>query len=447
MTHTESLGTRTISKVRWRLIPFLLICYIINAIDRGNLSFAALTMNSELNISASAYGALSSIFFIPYFFFEVPSNILLHRFGTRKWIARIMTSWGIVTCATMFSNSYGYISFMRFLLGMMEAGFFPGVMYYFTIWFPQRERAKVIAFFMMALPLSGFISSPISGWILDNVNWLGLSGWRWLFFLQGIPAILFGIITWFYLTDHPLQAKWLSSEEKAWLNTEMERENATKRGSGKKHVKFKEMFSDMRVWRIGFIYLFMAMSAGIMFTWTALIIKEFTKLSNTGVGLLGMIPSLFAMIAMPLWAWHSDKTGERKMHSVISMAVCLAGALIVALPANPVIKMAGIVLIQVGSTSMMGPFWTIPTLFLTGSSAAIGVAVINSCNSFGGFFASLASGFIQSRFGFTGILLFMCVCYTLAIYLTATLPLKQLKRESTVNANDTLKKSKSFQES
>lgn len=163
MTHTESVGTRTISKVRWRLIPFLLVCYIINAIDRGNLSFAALTMNSELNISASAYGALSSIFFIPYFLFEVPSNILLHRFGARKWIARIMVTWGIVTCATMFSNSFGYIAAMRFLLGMMEAGFFPGVMFYFTLWFPQRDRAKVVAFFMLALPLAGFFSAPVSG--------------------------------------------------------------------------------------------------------------------------------------------------------------------------------------------------------------------------------------------------------------------------------------------
>ncbi len=425
MTQAELLGTRTISKVRWRLIPFLLVCYIINAIDRGNLSFAALTMNNELNISPSAFGALSSVFFIPYFFFEVPSNMLLHRFGARKWIARIMVSWGLVTCATMFSNGFTYIATMRFLLGMMEAGFFPGVMFYFTLWFPQRERGKVVALFMLALPLAGFISAPISGWILDNLNWMGLSGWRWLFFLEGLPAILLGVMTWFYLTDFPQQAKWLSNKEKNWLITEMDRENATKTGGGKKHVKFREMFTDMRVWRIGIIYLFMAMSAATMFTWTALIIKDFAKVSNTGVGLLGMIPNLFAMVIMPLWAWHSDRTGERKMHAVTSMAVCLAGALIVAFTGSPVTKMGGLVLIQIGSTSMMGPFWAIPTLFLTGASAAVGTAVINSCNSFGGFFAAFISGFIQTRFGFTGLLLFMCICYTLSIFLTATLPLKQ----------------------
>ncbi len=434
MSQAELLGLRTISKIKWRLIPFLFVLYIINAMDRGNLSYAALTMNRELNISPAAFGALSSIFFIPYFLFEVPSNILLHRFGARKWIARIMVSWGIVTSAAMFSNKFAHIATVRFFLGMMEAGFFPGVLFYFTIWFPQRERGKVIAFFMMALPVSGFISSPFSGWILDNVNWLSLSGWRWLFFLEGLPAILFGIITWFFLTDHPHQAKWLSYEEKTWLITEMERENAAKSGGGKKHVKFKEMFTDTRVWRIGVIYLFMAMAAATMFTWTALIIKDFAKVSNTGVGLLGMIPNLFAMIAMPLWAWHSDKTGERKMHSATSMVVCFAGALIVALSASPVIKMAGMVLIQVGSTSMMGPFWTIPTLFLTGASAAIGTAVINSCNSFGGFFAAFISGFIKARFGFTGVLLFISACYILSIYLTATLPLNQQKKakESTI---------------
>jgi ACS family tartrate transporter-like MFS transporter len=300
-------------------------------------------------------------------------------------------------------------------------------MFYFTLWFPQRERAKVIAFFMLALPVSTFFSSPISGWILDNLNWMGLSGWRWLFFLEGLPAVLFGAITWFYLTDSPKDAKWLSNDEKQWLITEMERENANKSGSGKKHIKFRVMFSDRRVWRVAVIYLFMSMSAAIMAAWGAIIIKDFAKVSNTQVGLLGMLPPMFAIIVMPLWAWHSDKTGERKIHAVISLVVAFTGVTMTAIGSSPVIKMIGLVFFWVGSTSVMGPFWTIPTLFLTGASAAIGTAVINSCNAFGGFFATFISGFIQSEYGFTGMLLFVCMCYLAAILMTATLPLKHQK--------------------
>lgn len=425
MSQAESPGANAIRKIKWRLLPFLFVLYIINIMDRGNLSYAALTMNSELRISAAEFGALYSIFFIPYLIFEVPSNVLLHRFGARKWIARIMITWGLVTCASMFSGSFKYIATMRFLLGMMEAGFFPGILFYFTLWFPQNERGKVIALFMMALPASGFIVSPISGWIIDNVNWLGYSGWRWLFFLEGAPAIIFGILTWVYLDNSPRQAQWLTDAEKDWIITALAKEDAVKSGGGRSHPKFREMFADGRVWRIGVIYFSLAMSAGTMAAWTAIIIKDFAKVSNTGVGLLGMIPSLFALIAMPLWAWHSDKTGERKVHTIISISVSFLGALLAALAASPVLKMTGLVLIYVGSNSMMGPFWAIPTLYLAGASAAVGTAVINSCNSLGAFIATFISGFLQTRYGFSGILLFASMGYLLGIILTATLPLKR----------------------
>lgn len=382
-------------------------------------------MNKELGITPMAFGALSAAFFIPYFFCEVPSNMLLTRFGAGKWISRIMVTWGIVTSLAVFAQNFWHIYAVRFLLGAMEAGFFPGVIFYFTLWFPTKERAKVIAFFMMAMPFTYFISGPISGFILDSIHWLGLSGWRWLFFLEGLPAVIFGIVCWFYLTPKPNDAKWLTEEEKTWLIAELEKGNATKSGGGRRHVKFKEMFSDSRVWRIGIVYMTIGMAPAAMGLWTPTIIKDFANLSNTSVGLLSAIPYFLAIFAMPLWSWHSDKTGERKYHAVASYSVALLGALIAAFGTSPAIKMVGLVILWTGNYSGVGPFWTIPTLFLAESSAAIGTAVINSCNSFGGFFTSYITGYLKGAFGPNGVLLFVCAAYIIGILLLISLPLNK----------------------
>jgi len=435
MNPVEAIGVRTMSKIKWRLIPFVLILYIINYIDRSNIGFAALTMNKELAISASAFGALSAVFFVPYFFCEVPSNLLLHRYGARKWIARIMVTWGIVTTLAMFAQNYWHIYAVRFFLGMMEAGFFPGILFYFTLWFPQKERAKVVALFMLAMPASNFIAAPISGWILDSIHWLGLGGWRWLFFWEGVPAVILGIITWFFLTNSPDEAKWLTAEEKKWLITKLEQENTTKSGGGTRHVKFMEMFSDLRVWRIGIIYMVFAMASNALMMWNAIIIKDFAQVSNTTVGFLSMVPSLFGMIAMPLWAMHSDKTGERKYHVIIAISVATIGALLTVFGPNPTVKLIGLVINSIGSLSALGPFWTIPTLFLAGASAAIGTAVINSCNSLGGFFTGYITGYLKGAFGSNGVLLFVCLCYIVGMVILATMPLKKEEGQQVKSMN------------
>ncbi|HVN97095.1 MAG TPA: MFS transporter [Syntrophorhabdaceae bacterium] len=418
----DAIGRRTIRRVKWRLLPFICVLYFINMIDRSTVSYAALTMNKELGISMVAFGMLTSIFALPYFLCEVPSNMLLNRYGARRWIARIMITWGIVTSLAMWAQNYWHIAAVRFLLGMMEAGFLPGIMFYLTVWLPQRERAWAIAMFSLALPLNTLVGSPVSGLVLDHVHWFGYSGWRWLFVFDGVPAVILGIFALFYLTDRPSEAGWLSEEEKNWLTEEIKKEDAKKREA--RRVKITEIFSSLRTWKIGIVYLFMSLAGAGMGYFLPMVIKEFSKVSNTSVGLLMMIPAIVGGVFMVTWSWHSDRTMERKYHAVIAMGLGIIGLLMASMVPSPVIKMMGITLGMMALFGVVGPFWAIPSLYLAGTSAAVGMAIISSCNALGQFLGGFCNGYLM-KVGGNAVLAFSGACYVISMIVLLTLHIRR----------------------
>ncbi|MGW6299624.1 MFS transporter [Peribacillus butanolivorans] len=410
----SELGARTIKKVSRRIIPYIFVLYIIAFLDRVNIGYAALEMNKDLGLTASTLGLISGIFFIGYFLFEVPSNMLMHRIGARKWIGRIMITWGIVVILTAWVQNANHLYILRFLLGVAEAGFFPGVLLYITYWFRGKERARAVALFMTALTVSNIIGAPVTTWIIDNINWGGMAGWRWIFVLEGIPAVILGITTIFYLTDRPEQAKWLTKEEKGWLISEIEKENQGKEIG--KHSSLKKIFGSSRIWRLSFIYLTLVTGLyGIGF-WMPTIIKSFSNiLTNTQVGLITMIPYIFGGIAMVWWARRSDRTGERKMHAAIPPLVGAIGLMGCGLTTDPILSIIMMSVATVGIYSIFGPFWAIPSLFLTELEAAVGIALISSVGNLGGFIGPYVIGYVQDTTGsvemglyFISIVLFIC---------------------------------------
>src|SRR6201991_667796 len=307
----SELETSTIRAISWRLIPFLVLAYFFSYLDRVNLGFAALTMNAELRFSPTIFAWGAGIFFIGYFIFEVPSNLALEKFGASKWIARIMETWGIISALMATGSGEWSFYILRFLLGVAEAGFFPGIILYLTYWYPAEYRARFLAAFAIAVPLSTVIGAPISGLLLGLDGVMGLKGWQWLFILEGIPSVLLGIVTWFYLTDRPEKADWLSAEQKAWLKTRLDSELAAKQAV--KHLSLGEALSSPKVLALSAIYFgFVGALYGMQF-WLPQIVKAF-GLTNAQTGFVTAIPYLFGTIAMILWARHSDATRERVIH-------------------------------------------------------------------------------------------------------------------------------------
>ena len=416
---------RTLRKVRARIIPFLFILYVVAFLDRVNVGFAALTMNKELAITSQQFGFLAGIFFLGYFFFEIPSNLLLHKLGARLWIARILVSWGLVSLCTGFAQTAMHIYIVRFLLGIAEAGFFPGMILYLTYWFRQREQAQAVALFMAALPVSNVIGAPVSGWILDHVHWLGVSSWRWLLVLEAIPAMVLGVATWFLLPNRPEEAGFLQRDEKDWLRNELARE-----ADQRPPISAGRALASGRVWHLAAIYFALVVGLYVMSFWLPQVVKGMsTHYSNTMVGVLVMIPHVLGLAVMLLVSRNSDRTGERRFHVAVP-AIAAAGALFtVNLVHSPAISIALLTVMAAGIYSFLGPFWALPNQFLTGYAAASGIALINSVGNLGGFVGPYAIGSLTRWTGsmFWG-LAFAGVSLVLAALLVICLPRKQYER-------------------
>ena len=411
-----SLERATMRKVAWRLVPFICLLYFIAFIDRVNIGFAALTMNKDLGFSSAVFGFGAGIFFFGYFLFEVPSNIILDKVGARIWIARVMITWGIISGAFAFvQGEYSFYT-LRFLLGAAEAGFFPGIILYLSYWFPTRYRAGVVSLFMAAAPISVVLGSPISSALLGMEGVLGLHGWQWMFLIEVVPAVVLGVVVLFYMTDRPEKARWLSDEQRAWLVAEMNEEHARKQVSAK-HGILAGM-ADPRVLALALIYF--GTSAGLytLGIWAPQIIKSF-GLSTMAVGFLNGVPPTIAIIAMILWARHSDRTGERTWHVVIACLVASVGLMLAGGASSAVAVIAALSLVNVGIRAAKPPLWAMPTMFLSGSAAAVGIATINSIGNLGGFVGPWAIGWIKDRTGsFTGGLIFVAGLLILSAVVT-----------------------------
>ena len=396
-TYTPEFEKATYAKVMWRVIPFLFLCYIVAYLDRVNVGFAKLQMSSDLNFSDTIYGAGAGIFFIGYFFFEVPSNVILSKVGAKIWIARIMIVWGLISSGMMFTNSEMTFYVLRFLLGVAEAGFFPGMILYLTYWFPRSRRAKMTASFMTAIAVSGIIGGPISGWILSAMAGVAdLKGWQWLFLLEGVPSVLVGIMVLFYLDDNPSKSKWLTSDEKGLLLTRLEQDEHAKRAQGEQSHSFADAFRNGRVWIFCAIYFGIVMGTyGISF-WLPQIIKETITKDPFHIGLISAIPWAAAAIAMVVNGHHSDATGERRWHVA---GACIIGAIAFAISAMPGVGgWAGIAALTVATAAVMSAvscFWSLPTGILSGTAAAAGIAWINSVGNLAGYVSPMVVGKIR----------------------------------------------------
>ena len=403
----DDIEKRTIGKVSRRLIPFLVLCYFVAYLDRVNVSFAALTMNKALGLSASAYGFGSGIFFLAYFIFEVPSNLLLERFGARKWIARIMLSWGILSgCMAFITGETGFYV-VRTLLGAAEAGFFPGIIFFLTLWFPAVYRARIVGLFMAAIPLSTVIGAPVSGLLLGLEGWMGLAGWQWLFILEAAPAVILSVVVFFYLTDSPKDAAWLAPEEREWLAGRLAAERTQRESS--QHFGVVQALTNPKVLALGLVYFgAVATNYGLSF-FLPQIVKAF-GLSNFETGLVSALPYVVGTISIIAWGRRSDAKLERRFHTAFPILIAAAGIAISTQLLDPTLKMLALSVAGFGIFGCLAVFWTLPTAFLTGPAAAAGIAAINSIGNLAGFAGPFAMGYIKDKTGsFDGGLLALAV--------------------------------------
>ena len=387
----------TYSKVTWRLMPYLFLCYILAYVDRVNVSFAKLQMQQDLGMSDSAFGLGAGIFFVGYFFFEVPCNVIMQKIGARLWLGPIMIVWGVVSASTLFVRSaFGFYA-IRFLLGMVESGFFPGVILYLTFWYTRKHRARMVAAFMSAVPLSGVVASPISGWILERMSGVGhLAAWQWLYLVEGIPSLVAGAIALYFLTDGPSHAKWLTAPERELVLARLAEEEALKsRESGGVH-RLSDAFRSTDVWLLCLVYFgFVMGNYGLSF-WLPQVIKETITKDPLAIGWLSVIPWATAGIVMILAGHHSDKTGERRWHLAGAGILVAVSYSISAIPGMPGVPgFAALTVATIGVMCTLALFWSLPTAILSGTAAAAGIAWINSVGNLAGYVGPYVVGLIR----------------------------------------------------
>jgi D-galactonate transporter len=387
----------TYKKIAWRLIPFLVFLFVLAWIDRVNVGFAKLQMLQDLHFSEAVYGLGAGIFFIGYFLFEVPSNLLLEKIGARKTLARITILWGLASMAMIYVKTPASFYAIRFLLGIFEAGFFPGVVLYLTYWFPAEKRARVNGLFMTSFAIAGVVGGPVAGFIMSRLNGVGgLSNWQWLFLLEGIPSVLAGIMVLLYLPEKPVNAGWLSAHEKQAVTQALEAENR----DASKHSSLRAACANSRVWLCAAVYFCVVSGNATIAFWSPSIIKEIGIAGNLQIGLISSIPFIAGTIAMVLNGIHSDRTGERRLHCALATLVASIGLVLTGLfLGNAVLALCALTLAAIGILAAFPVFWSLPAAFLTGTAAAGGIALINSIGNLAGFAAPYLIGSLKTSTG------------------------------------------------
>ncbi|VFR55586.1 Nitrate/nitrite transporter [plant metagenome] len=426
MQPENSILTQALSKATWRLLPFLFLCYFFAYLDRVNVGFAKLQMASDLGLSDVVYGLGAGVFFIGYFLFEVPSNLILHRVGARRWIARIMISWGAISACMLFVKSPSSFYILRFLLGVAEAGFFPGVILYLTYWFPAKTRGRITALFMAAIPVSGIIGGPLSGWILDFFSGVGgMAGWQWLFLIEGVPTVLIGFSVLWVLSDRIVDVSWLSAEEKSVLQQALDAEQ-----SEKESHSFGEALRNAKVWVLSLIYFCIQMGVYAISFWLPTLLTASGLSSSTKVGLVSAVPYIAAALTMLVIGYSADRRRERRWHLIIPIAMAFVGLSGAAyFPPEHLISLACLTLATMGYFTALPMFWPLPSAFLGGMAAAGGLAMINSFGNLAGFVSPYMVGWIRDQTGSASNALYILAgIAVLGAVLILTIPAKAVNR-------------------
>lgn len=412
---SDTVANRARKRITWRLMPFLIVLFVISYIDRVNVGYANLKMSEDLSFDPQVYGFGAGIFFFGYFLLEIPGSLLVEKWSARKWLARIIISWGIIAILMGFIQNSTHFYIIRFLLGLAEAGFFPGIIVYLSHWFRYQDRAKAVAMFMTALPVSNIFGSPLSGLIL-SVNWFGLEGWRWVFILEAIPAVILGIVTLFYLTDRPSDAKWLPEDEREWISAELEREKEAKKAV--RAYSIWEAFRHRNVLLLAGAY-FCAVTGVYGFTfWIPKILQGLSGYTPFQVSVVAALPYCAGLVAMLFVGWSSDRRNERRWHTAVSLLAASLGLFLSAMMLeNVALAVAAFCLAGAGLYSYLPGFWALPAAFLTESAAAASIGMINSIGNLGGFAGPYIVGYLTSKTDsfYSGVIYLSCSALTGAV--------------------------------